>query len=254
MYRVDNANVGSPTRVDITGSTFPANGFTSCIAVNPDNADQVLVVFSNYSVYSLFYSTDGGTTWARVAGNLEQNANGTGNGPSLRWASILPVSDGTVYLVGTSTGLYSTDTLINNASVWTQQGPNSIGSAVVDMIDTRTQDGLVAVATHGSGLFSTHITSINDLNTGVQQNSIAVSLNIYPNPASDIINLKLPADIDKKNVQLTLSDEIGRIVWKKQFTVNDASIQISVQNLSQGMYYLNLIADRKSISAAFVKD
>ena len=254
VYRVDNANVGSPTRVDITGSTFPANGFTSCIAVNPDNADQVLVVFSNYSVYSLFYSTDGGTTWARVAGNLEQNANGTGNGPSLRWASILPVSDGTVYLVGTSTGLYSTDTLINNASVWTQQGPNSIGSAVVDMIDTRTQDGLVAVATHGSGLFSTHITSINDLNTGVQQNSIAVSLNIYPNPASDIINLKLPADIDKKNVQLTLSDEIGRIVWKKQFTVNDASIQISVQNLSQGMYYLNLIADRKSISAAFVKD
>ena len=80
--------------------------------------------------------------------NLEQNAR-------MEQVMVLPLRWGKYsaykwwndfFLVGTSTGLFSTDTLINNATVWSQQGPSSIGSAVVDMIETRTLDGLVAVA------------------------------------------------------------------------------------------------------------
>ena len=105
IYRLDSANTGVPQRIDITYSLFPASGYTSCIAVNPQNADELLVVFSNYGVYSLFHSSDAGANWRKVGGNLEQNTGGTGNGPSCRWAKYSSVSDGTVYLVGTSVGL-----------------------------------------------------------------------------------------------------------------------------------------------------
>src|SRR6185436_9903476 len=165
VYRVDNAHTGNPAKTSITSALFPATigSYVSCIAVDPSDADKVMVVFSNYGVYSLFYTTDGGTNWLKVAGNLEQVISGAGNGPSCRWASILPVTDGIVYLVGTSVGLFATDTLIDNATTWVQQGTNNIGSAVVDMMGVRISDGFVVAATHGSGIFSTHITSINDI-------------------------------------------------------------------------------------------
>ncbi|MEZ4920165.1 MAG: hypothetical protein R2792_13760 [Saprospiraceae bacterium] len=38
----------------------------SCIAIDPDDADNVIVAYSNYNIYSLFQSTNGGQTWAKV--------------------------------------------------------------------------------------------------------------------------------------------------------------------------------------------
>src|SRR5207253_3046450 len=114
--------------------------------------------------YSIFYTANADSTvptWVKVAGNLEQNTAGSGNGPSIRWVSILPVPNGTVYLAATSTGLYGTDTLMGTTTLWAQQGAATIGNSICDMIDFRTTDGLVAVATHSHGIFTTHITSKN---------------------------------------------------------------------------------------------
>jgi hypothetical protein len=90
VFRLDNANNVSSTPTNVTGSNFPAGAYVyvSCIAVNPGNANEVMVVFSNYEIPSLFYSSNGGTSWADISGSLEQNPNGSGNGPSTRWASF----------------------------------------------------------------------------------------------------------------------------------------------------------------------
>lgn len=157
VYRLDGANTGDPNPVDVfTGKGLPA-GYVNCIAVDPTDADKALLVFSNYEIQSLFYTDDGGTSWTDVSGNLEQNPDGSGNGPSTRWAAILPGSSDTFYFVATSTGLYSTMMLNGTATVWTQQGASTIGNVVVDMIDSRMSDGLVTVATHGRGIFSSFI-------------------------------------------------------------------------------------------------
>ncbi len=260
LYRIDNANTGTPTAVNITSTLFPAPAapntlYTSCIAIDPTDADKVLVVFSNYSAYSLFYTTDGGTTWKKVAGNLEQVAAGTGNGPSCRWACIMPVSDGTVYMVGTSTGLYATDTLIDNATVWVQQGTNNIGKAVVDMMDYRSTDGLVVVATHGSGIFSTHITSVNDITTIEELNtSLLPSLNLFPNPATDVLNFELRNFKDTKHLKLTITNEIGMLMkeidWKN---ISNNQYSININHLPKGIYYLNVDAGKNKTAKGFVK-
>ena len=73
IYRVNNPYSSTPDTMDITGkfpNAFPSSGYMSCIAVDPTDANKVMIVFSNYGVNNLFYTINGGTTWVRVIGNL----------------------------------------------------------------------------------------------------------------------------------------------------------------------------------------
>ena len=254
IFKVDNANVGQPIAVQITSSSFPASANISCIAVDPSNADNVLVVISNYNVYSLFYSSNAGTSWIKVGGNLEQTTSGVGNGPSCRWASIIPVSNGVVYLVGTSTGLYATDTLIANATVWIQQGTNSIGNNVVDMIDYRSTDGLVVVGTHGNGVFSTHITNVNNITSVKDLSSSNFNFNLFPNPTSDKLNVKFSNYSSAKNLKLSIVNELGMLIKNISLSnLNIENFQIDVKDLAKGIYYLNVDDINSNFSKEFIK-
>ncbi|MEO6884281.1 MAG: T9SS type A sorting domain-containing protein, partial [Bacteroidia bacterium] len=244
LYRIDNANTGTPTEINISGTTypnaFPANAYINCIAVDPLNANNLMVVFSNYSVYSIYYSSNGGTTWAKAAGNLEQNSSGSGNGPSCRWASIMHVSDGTVYLVATSTGLYATDTLKGTSTVFVQQVSNLIGNAVCDMIDVRPSDGLVVVATHSHGIYSTHITSVGNVaDVPVTAEKDAFNLSNYPNPFSISTHITFQLN---SNAMVTISvfDALGRKMTTLQngeLSAGKQEFTLQKNNFSDGLYY-----------------
>ncbi|HAS45542.1 MAG TPA: hypothetical protein DCS93_33970, partial [Microscillaceae bacterium] len=160
LFRLNNSNTSTATAANITNAAFPSGANVSGIAVDPSNSNNVIVVFSNYQVKSVFYSTNAGSTWTDISGNLEQNADGSGNGPSVQWAEIHRDSNGgVVYLVGTSTGLYSTEALSGTSTVWTQEGATTIGNVPVVMIQGRSSDDLVAIGTHGNGMFSATVTS-----------------------------------------------------------------------------------------------
>jgi len=133
IFRIDNAHAGDPSIVELPYPLTASNSYVYDIAVNPDNADEVMIVYSNYSVYSLFHSMDGGQSWNKIAGNLEQNASGSGNGPSCRTAKIIPLGNSTLYLVGTSVGLFGTATLDDNNTVWEQVGATEIGAVVIHL-------------------------------------------------------------------------------------------------------------------------
>ena len=159
VRKLDNANSGNGAPTNITGSSFPSNAYVSNIAVNPENGNEVMVTFSNYSVKSIFHSSDGGSTWSDISGNLEQNSDGSGNGPSVRAALILKHKNTQMYFVGTSTGLYSTTSLNGASTTWVQESAESIGNVVVDGLVGRQSDGYIAVATHGAGVFTVNFNS-----------------------------------------------------------------------------------------------
>ena len=256
VLRLDSADKGTPKFKNITSATpfviFPSSGGNNaanvnCIAVDPTNGDHIMAVFSNYGVYSLFYSADGGTTWAKAAGNLEANkSTGAGDGPSCRWASIIPVQGGTVYLVGTSVGLFATTQLQDTNTVWVQQGANTIGASVVDMIDYRSTDGLVVVATHSSGIFSTHINSIADI-TGIKDVAMSkpdFDFTTYPNPfsrqATIQFNLKDPC-----SVNLQVYDQSGRsvrVIVNEYASAGRHKYSFMANTLPSGIYYCTLRA------------
>ncbi|MEQ6167583.1 T9SS type A sorting domain-containing protein [Ekhidna sp. MALMAid0563] len=160
LYKIEGPAESTPVVNDITSGLFPSGANISSIGVNQFNSDELMVVFSNYGVQSIFYTNDGGDTWSNISGDLEENEDGSGSGPSVRAARIL--GNGFEYLVGTSTGLYSTRTLDGTNTVWVQEGASNIGNVVVNHIATRT-DGLVVVGTHGNGIYSSVVLPDNDL-------------------------------------------------------------------------------------------
>jgi hypothetical protein len=131
FYRLNNADSAAAATVpsNVTDGGFPGNAYVSGVVVDPTDADKVMVTFSNYEVKSVFYTSDGGGSWSDVSGDLEENPDGTGDGPSVRSAAILPQPgldpSQTTYYVGTSTGLYSTTELDGSG---TEAPKNPIGA------------------------------------------------------------------------------------------------------------------------------
>jgi hypothetical protein len=156
VMRIDNARSASLSVLNISNNGLPAFGNTHCIAIDPTNSDRAIVVFSNYNVQSLHYTTDAGNTWQPIGGNLEQFPNGTGNGPACISAAIVNYQGQTTYFVGTSAGLYSTTTLNGMNTTWILEDAVPPGVAVMH-IAKRDADGFVAVATHGAGVYSTFL-------------------------------------------------------------------------------------------------
>lgn len=156
VFRMDDATGQDPESVEVSGWYFPF-GVIKCIAVDPADGDRVMVAVSNYNVPSLFFSDNAGETWDTVAGNLEETPNGFGSGPSVSWAAMLPVDGGYMYFAATTAGLCSTTSLDGHNTVWVREGAESIGNVVVDMVQVREADGLVAVATHGRGVYTANV-------------------------------------------------------------------------------------------------
>ncbi len=162
VYKITNANV-IPGTVNISAG-LPTGGYVSGIAVDPTNSNNVMVVFSNYSFNSIYYSSNGGGAWSFVEGNLSALA-----GPSVRSCEIFQVDGVTHYFVGTSIGLYFTLTLNGGATVWTQESASTIGNVICASLDWRSDLGTIAktspneinavgavtlgVGTHGRGAF-----------------------------------------------------------------------------------------------------
>ena len=243
LYRMDDALGDSPERVNVASQSFPANGYVSDIAVDPEDGDRAIVVFSNYSVVSLFETTDAGETWHSISGNLEEFPNGAGAGPSCRSIAILHRGGRTLYLVGTSAGLFSTTRLNEDETIWRQEGSENIGNTVVEMVKARQSDGYVAIATHGNGIYSTRVGLL-----GVEENrrgvASAVLESVRPNPVrgAGVVTWSL-TEGKARHVLLEVIDAQGCSVA----TVRDAvmapgtySDMLQTTELSAGLYFLRL--------------
>jgi hypothetical protein len=170
IVRVDNAP-GNPAGTNITPAGVQGGAYPSCISVNPNNADEIIAVFSNYRIASLWHSTNGGGSWTDIEGNLAGD-----DGPSIRWATIVPIGSGRTYLLATSTGVYSTTTLNGANTAWAQEGATPIGNVVVDMIVGRPSDGLVVAGTHGRGVYSAQLSGGGTANLNVNVAELNIAL------------------------------------------------------------------------------
>ncbi|MFA7359999.1 MAG: T9SS type A sorting domain-containing protein [Candidatus Kapaibacterium sp.] len=150
IRKITNAN-GTPTISADLNAGLPA-GYVSCIAIDPANSEKAIAVFSNYNLQSLWYTTDGGTSWTDIEGNLSGNT-----GPSIRWAEIFYVQSVPHIFLATSVGVYYTTSLSGGTTAWTQEAVNSIGNVVSVHMDYRPADKILVVGTHGRGAFQTQI-------------------------------------------------------------------------------------------------
>ena len=243
LYRIDEADSNNPIITNITciyqpgmgmtsGDFFHASAYINNIAVHPENGDIAMAVFSNYGVYSLYITSNGGETWQRAGGNLEEQTNGQGSGPSCRWASIMPFGEETLYFVATSTGLYATNQIQGEQTLWTKMGKNSIGNVVCEQVKTRSVDSLIVVATHGNGIYSSKIESSEEVLESQDFTSKSL-FNIYPNPAQNEITI-----ISQSHKMYNLYSVKGELIENKLLL--NRKTKIDVSSLPKGMYVIEV--------------
>ena len=72
---------------------------------------------------------------------------------------------------------------------------------------------------------------------------------IYPNPSKDELNFKLPKN--NNNIILEVFDVFGKNIYtKKAFNLKN----IYVNNWENGVYFLNIIIDKKRVVKVFIKE
>ncbi len=62
VFRVEDANDGNLGSDDITNNIV-FGGYASDISVDPEDADKLMLVYSNYKTQSVYYSDNGGDSW-----------------------------------------------------------------------------------------------------------------------------------------------------------------------------------------------
>jgi hypothetical protein len=160
VIRANGATGGPPSNrpsaTAFAGPALAAGSYISNIDIEPGNSNHMLLTVSNYGTISVWESTDGGTNWTAVEGNLPDMP--------VRWGMFIPSgytarpeAVGGVMLA-TELGVWSTTGLNGSSTVWVS---NNAGLANVrsDQLVLRTSDKLVAVATHGRGVFTTSLVS-----------------------------------------------------------------------------------------------
>lgn len=143
VYRIDNANTGSPTATLISTAAIPSDGYISSIDVG-SSENQLLITYANYGLTSVWETRNGGSTWTNREGNLPDMP--------IRWGLYNPNNTDEV-LLATELGVWSTDNISLASPDW---GATSLGLANVrcDMLQYRDSDGQVMVATHGRGSYT----------------------------------------------------------------------------------------------------
>jgi hypothetical protein len=233
VYVNSAATVASPTAGVIIKPAFA--GTVSCIAVQPGNENHILVTYSNYGVNSVWETTNGGTTWTSVEGNLPDMP--------IRWIMYDPRNAlGDQALVATELGVWSTDNLNGAATNW---GATNTGFANVrtDMLQYRCSDRTISAATHGRGMF----TAVLPVFAG----GLTCPDNAFSKPAPDVV--KTENNFDIKYVGQTIfinaekpvsepyvaliSDVSGRLVSKINGTQKTS---VDLSNQPKGIYFVNI--------------
>ena len=70
---------------------------------------------------------------------------------------------------------------------------------------------------------------------------------VFPNPTTNIINIKSSTNSILKIEQLSLVNTIGQVVLQEQVQVDNTILQLNVNQLPKGLYFLTIISDNGEI-------
>jgi hypothetical protein len=92
---------------------------------------------------------------------------------------------------------------------------------------------------------------IQSQNSSITEISEAVNVQVYPNPAKDIVTISVP----KMNITLDVCilDAFGKLVYQEQ-VIDSNEIKVKTANFSSGIYTIQLKSAAYSVNKRFVKN
>jgi hypothetical protein len=238
VVKVTAANTANPTVLNFGNVGTVSGANLSSIDVDPGDANHIIATLSNFGVTSVFESTNGGSTFTPIEGNLPDMP--------VYWALFAPPnaqlsgSTGGLggVLLGTDLGVWTTSALSGGLTQWI---PNNTGLANVrtDMLKYRPLDNLVVAATHGRGLFTTIIPTVV---TGVPNDPVTKNFIKYVFVDNNQLQI-IKGNLLTTSMTLQLYDMKGSQVYSGKFPYQNATIPVG--SLQKGSYIIRITGNNR---------
>lgn len=287
-YDFDRADVTSPyciistqkIPVYLPGTTTEISQVITSVAVNPNNANHVVITCGNYGNEHYAYLSTNALSDNPEFKSIQGNPNGDGLPQMPVYSSLFEMdANNNLLMLGTEIGIYvSTNWNTSNPS-WTAQNKN-IGKVPVFQIKqqllSKPEDalmfisetdtsytiipgndnfGMIYAATYGRGIIS-----LNDFYkpVGINENPITTSqdfdINVYPNPASDQFRVEFMLK-EKSNSTIEIYNFNGMQVRKQQMGLMNAGLHKATfdgSGLMKGAYLVRVTAGSSSATSKVI--
>lgn len=92
-------------------------------------------------------------------------------------------------------------------------------------------------------------------NVGIAENLINQTINLFPNPANDVVNIHFNTE-SFVNSTISIYNSIGALVKTETtiFNSGNNTISLDVQNLKSGLYFVEIVADTKKQTIKLIKN
>lgn len=257
VYRASNVSAvtedanASNVVVDLIADLKTKTGgssFITSISIDPNDKEHVMVTVGYYDQDINVYvsnnaaTTNGTTSFVSIQGNL----------PSAPvYSSLIEYYSGS-YVIGTEYGVY---TSTDQGSTWARE-TSGLPFAPTVMISQQTfpkssNFAQIYVGTHGRGIFSSeHYVGTEEV---ANQEQSKLSLKVYPNPASNVVNVELPNQ-ESGEFQIRLFDLNGKLLNNSRYTFsNGKTNSIDISALPKGSYYINVTTSEGLYSNVILK-
>lgn len=228
------------------------NQYITSVYTSPNIEDNVYVSYSGYrdndNTPKIYRSTNKGDTWESIEGNLPNLA--------INDIWIYPNYQDSVIIIGTDGGVYLTE----NAGVsWDRLGSDMPIVPVYD-VDWNEANNEVIAGTFARSIMTFPLDSMDIVNetpvsTAPPITAVKVErLKLYPNPASDYINVQYANNEAGKTAEIVLLDAQGRLLQQFQNDAQGKTEQrLNIQDLPNGTYFVKVKVRHSIWSGTFVK-
>ncbi|MEO1654584.1 MAG: T9SS type A sorting domain-containing protein, partial [Bacteroidota bacterium] len=207
-------------------ATLP-NLWTTKVLADRNDLNTIYVTFSGYrygdDLGHVFKSEDAGMTWEDIGSDL----------PDIPVNDIVKDRNDHLYLA-TDVGVFFSD---DDGESWEPLGENMPPVVVTDLHIHEAEELLYA-ATYGRSAYKADISQLvlSTPTTSVEE------IQVYPNPSTESITFSGATPLGKSKV--VFYDRLGKVVDQRE--ISELKNTLDVSHLSQGVYYLKILGDKRN--------
>ena len=222
LYDVRKSTNGGSSWTSIASGI--GNGSVTSFAIHPTKPNTVWVTLSGYySGYKVMKTTNGGQSWTNVSGNL----------PNIPANCIVYEKNSAngIY-VGMDAGVYYRDDNLGQWVPFMKDLPN----VIVNELEIFYPGQKIRAATFGRGMWESPIYDLaNDINSSKMEK---YRLNIFPNPATDVIHVDL-SKTPKEKARIRIMNNNGQVVHMTDYEYK-SELNVPVKDLAPGTYFIEV--------------
>ena len=230
FYKSNNKGQSFTETTD--GLTEATYLYGSKILCSNRNKDLIFIAGSGYDNSPIYISMNGGDSFADMQYNLPHT--------TIHDLEMDPKEQ--FLFAATEAGPY---VFIFNESKWYDLSQGESPNQTYWSVEYSENNQTLRFATYGRGIWDLRLSHLSDIKEIIHDSSI----NIYPNPTSDIINVE---SVNFKFRQAQIVNAQGQII--NRFEVTDKDIHnFDVSNYTNGVYYIIFESENNLVIKKFIK-